>query len=290
MLEENFIDLTIAIYSIITLIIFGIMYRRGGILFSWLIVMIAMTVASIFFYFRHFDSVYRIIGNLFYFLAGIILGYSVFQEYYEMFIKTEKNQINTTSVSKNMIIFITFSLTLINVIQSSLCLFLIIVGIMLCRINLRKKSIIHSFMLLAVITSLLTLIFSIFANINVDGAWEVAYIIKIIFHTSLLAAGLSAPIEDRLNKSEKKYFEAYNRAEFYKDLFAHDISNILQNVQSSMDLLPYYIEKPDEIEESYNLINLVKNQVNRGAILISNIRRLSEIEELEILLEPTSVY
>ncbi len=289
MLEESLIDLTIATYSIITLIIFIIMYRRGGILFSWLLVMITMTVASIFFYFRHFDSIYRIIGNLFYFLAAIILGYSVVQEYYEMFIKTEKNRINPAGVAKNSIFLITFSFTLINVIQSTVCLFLIIVGVMLIRINLEKKSITHSFMLLAVITALLTLIFSILSNENIDGAWEMAYIIKVVFHSSLLATGLSAPIENRLNQSEKKLFEAYNRTEFYKDLFAHDISNILQNVQSSMDLFSIYLEKPDQSEELYNLISIVKNQVNRGATLVSNIRKLSEIEEIEILIEPTSV-
>jgi signal transduction histidine kinase len=290
LLDESTIDLIIAIYSVITVIIFGIMYRRGGILFSWVLVIITMAIASILFYFRHFDASFRIIGNIFYFLASIILSYSVIQEYYEIFIETEKNSSNSMSVSKNLVIFIAFSLTLITLIQLSLCLFLIIVGGMLFRINLKKVSITHSFMLLSIITAFLTLIFSILSNENVDGAWEVAYVIKIIFHSALLATGLSAPIEDRLNKSEYKYRDAFNRAEFYKDLFAHDISNILQNIQSSIDLFSMYLEKPENLEELNKLITVTFDQVKRGANLVSNVRKLSEIEEIEISIKTIEIF
>lgn len=43
-------------------------------------------------------------------------------------------------------------------------------------------------------------------------------------------------MEQQLKKSEKKYMEAYERAEFYKDLFAHDITNILQAIISVIDV------------------------------------------------------
>jgi len=42
--------------------------------------------------------------------------------------------------------------------------------------------------------------------------------------------------EQLLKESEEKYRKAYNRAEFYKDLFAHDISNILQHILSATEL------------------------------------------------------
>jgi signal transduction histidine kinase len=289
LLEESYIDLGIAIYSIITAIIFTIMYRKRGILFLWILAAIINAIASIIFYLRHYDANYRIIGNIFYFLAAIVFCYSVYQIYSEMFIKTKKNGIKSKEASKNLIFFMTFSLTLIDYYQIALCIFIILIIAMLLRINLKKTSISHSFMLITMIAAFFTLVFSILYNQNIAGAWEMAYILKIIFITSILATGLSAPIEDKINTSENKYFEAFNRAEFYKDLFAHDISNILQNVQSSMDLFPFYLENSDQVEETHNLVDIVKNQVNRGATLISNIRKLSEIEELEILLEPTSV-
>ena len=39
-----------------------------------------------------------------------------------------------------------------------------------------------------------------------------------------------------LKKSEKQYREAYNRADFYKHLFAHDMRNILQGAKSFLDI------------------------------------------------------
>ncbi len=289
MLMESIFDLAMVIYSIIIIIVYGIMYKRRRILSSWFLLAINNAVASTLFYFRYIDANYRMISNIFYFLGVILLTYVVIKEYYETFIKTEKNQIETQSVSKNYIFFATFSFILLNIILSLLLLLALIVAIMMFRIYLRKKSITHGFLFLAIISGSLTTFFAILYNFGVDGTSELSYIGKLSYLSFLLATGLAAPIEDRINKSENQYKDAFNRAEFYKDLFAHDISNILQNVQSSMDLLPFYLEKPNEVKESYNLINLVKNQVNRGATLISNIRKLSEIEDLEILLEPTSV-
>ena len=42
--------------------------------------------------------------------------------------------------------------------------------------------------------------------------------------------------EQELKESEKRYREAYNRANFYKELIAHDMNNILQSIRSSVEL------------------------------------------------------
>ncbi len=289
MLMESTLDLVMIFYSIIIVIVYGIMYKRRRLLSSWFLLAINNAVASTFFYLRYIDANYRIISNIFYFLGTILLTYIVLKEYYETFIKTDKNQINMKSSSKNFIFFASFSLILLNIIIFFLFLLALIVAIMMFRIYLKKKSITHGFLFLALISGSLTALTSILSNIHVDGALELSYFAKLNYFSFLLATGLAAPIEDRINKSESKYKDAFNRAEFYKDLFAHDMSNILQSVQSSMDLFPFYLEKPDQGEETHNLVNIVKNQVNRGAMLISNIRKLSEIEESDFLLEPTSV-
>lgn len=286
---ESIFDLAMVFYSIIIIIVYGIMYKRRRILSSWFLLAINNAFASTLFYFRYIDDNYRTISNIFYFLGSILLIYVVIKEYYETFIKTEKHQIKTQSVSKNFIFFATFAFILLNTILILLFLLAVIVALMMFRIYLKKKSITHGFLFLAIVSGSLTTFFAILHNFGFNYTSELSYIGKLSYLSFLLATGVAAPIEDRINKSESQYRDAFNRAEFYKDLFAHDISNILQNVQSSMDLFPFYLEKPNEVKESYNLINLVKNQVNRGATLISNIRKLSEIEDLEILLEPTSV-
>jgi len=93
-----------------------------------------------------------------------------------------------------------------------------------------------------------------------------------------------------LINSEEKYREAYNRAEFYKDLFAHDISNILQNVLSANQLMNLLIKEPLNHEKFRDLSKLIDDQVIRGRKLVFNIRKLSKLEEEEeIPHKPTKV-
>ncbi len=91
-----------------------------------------------------------------------------------------------------------------------------------------------------------------------------------------------------LKKSEKKYREAYNRANFYKDLFTHDMNNILQNVQLSIEFLSQ--KELKEIENLDELIGIFEKQVKRGARLILNVRKLSEIEESQFSVKLIEVY
>ena len=95
--------------------------------------------------------------------------------------------------------------------------------------------------------------------------------------------------ERKLVKSEKKYREAFNRAEFYKDLFAHDINNILQSVLSAMELCGLVLDKPDNQAKLIEYLNVIKNQINRGSKLVSNIRTLSKLEQEERTLEKIEI-
>ena len=57
--------------------------------------------------------------------------------------------------------------------------------------------------------------------------------------------------EQKLKESEKKFHDAYDRANFYKDLFAHDMYNILQNVLSSSELCKVFLEYNKEQDFSF---------------------------------------
>ena len=100
--------------------------------------------------------------------------------------------------------------------------------------------------------------------------------------------GLTRDIEIRkqLMESEKQYRDAYNQAEFYKDVFTHDINNILNAIQLSSDLISYYVNEPDKLKE---LTDIIINHVNRGAELVKNIQKLSKFDEVETKLEPVEV-
>ncbi len=89
----------------------------------------------------------------------------------------------------------------------------------------------------------------------------------------------SIDAELKLKESEEKYREAYNRADFYKDLFAHDMSNILQNIRSSIELSKMWVDDPKKKQKLNEMFDLIKEQTERGASLISNVRKLSRLDD-----------
>jgi len=92
--------------------------------------------------------------------------------------------------------------------------------------------------------------------------------------------------EKQLKKSESKYREAFNRSNFYKDLIAHDINNILQNILSSVELCFLYVDEEKDLIELKRMLKISKQQVGRAANLILNTRKLSRLEEIKIFTQP----
>lgn len=116
--------------------------------------------------------------------------------------------------------------------------------------------------------------------------WIDAYSKTIIFKEKPAVFAAFVDITDRLmneqklKKSEEKYREAYNRANFYKDLFAHDVNNIYQSILSSSEICERLLDdKKLDSEEFQKLINIIKRQVMKGSNIIENIQMLSKIEE-----------
>jgi len=87
--------------------------------------------------------------------------------------------------------------------------------------------------------------------------------------------------QNALKKSEKRYREAYNRAEFYKDVFAHDVSNILQGILSSIEMCKLGLDDTQEKIDLAKFYDIIETQVNRGVNLVSNIRKISSIDDME---------
>lgn len=81
-----------------------------------------------------------------------------------------------------------------------------------------------------------------------------------------------------LKESEEMYREAYEMANFYKNLIAHDMNNILQNIRSSMQLGLINIEKDKDLSELKELFEIINEQTVRGAKLVDNIRKISNLE------------
>lgn len=93
-----------------------------------------------------------------------------------------------------------------------------------------------------------------------------------------------------LEKSEFKYKEAYTRAEFYKDLIAHDIKNILHGISIGIELIESFQNKPDRENILEHSIIRLKKEALRATLLISNLGKLSQLEENEEKLSRLEIY
>ncbi len=96
-------------------------------------------------------------------------------------------------------------------------------------------------------------------------------------------------MEAKLKESEILYKNAYNRANFYKDLFTHDMNNILQSMLNSLEL--YYIDQ-NQLDDDKNVnqyISILKEQTDRAILLISNVQKLSNLESADFYMEKVEI-
>jgi signal transduction histidine kinase len=91
--------------------------------------------------------------------------------------------------------------------------------------------------------------------------------------------------ELNLIESEKRYQEAYRTENFYKDLFTHDINNILQNLISATQMMEMHYSDEKLHEKFPKLFQIIKDQVSRGKKLVNNVRKLSKIENKDSFLK-----
>jgi signal transduction histidine kinase len=101
-----------------------------------------------------------------------------------------------------------------------------------------------------------------------------------LLERSILYALGRQQVMQELDGSKKEIQEAFQRANFYKDIFTHDMSNILQGILSVAQITKLQLGKTIDPNEILDIIGIIDNQIIRGSKLISNVRRLSELEEL----------
>jgi len=90
-------------------------------------------------------------------------------------------------------------------------------------------------------------------------------------------------------KIQENLIKTSNRANFYKDLFAHDMKNILTTISSSAELYSFLQDKSDKLKEIDKIFDNIIEQTSRASNLISNVQKLSKIEDSGISIEKTDV-
>ncbi len=105
-------------------------------------------------------------------------------------------------------------------IVSFIVMFIFLIGLILSVISLQKnRSQTKFFVILLMISGFLYTFSNIFEKFEMwDRADEFGDSFILFFATILLIIGVVVILEEKLHTSEKKYREAYNRLNFYKDL------------------------------------------------------------------------
>ncbi|MBN1215083.1 MAG: PAS domain-containing protein [Candidatus Lokiarchaeota archaeon] len=85
---------------------------------------------------------------------------------------------------------------------------------------------------------------------------------------------------DKLIESREMFKDAYQKVEFYKDIFIHDINNILQIILSSSELIKNILKNPEGYEKIIEMNNMILNQIKNGKNLVKNISLLSQIDQI----------
>ncbi len=86
--------------------------------------------------------------------------------------------------------------------------------------------------------------------------------------------------EEKLRESEQNYRDAYDKANFYKELFALDMNNILSNIKSSIELLSLIFKDPKIIGDKDETLQTINAQITRGLNLILYVQKLSNIDDI----------
>ncbi|MFX0057237.1 MAG: sensor histidine kinase [Candidatus Hodarchaeota archaeon] len=287
LIEISILEFALSILTTIGLIIFIIAHLKRKDLLYWLCAYIFLTLGYITNHIRIFFIIFELISFVFFTLAVIFVFIAVFIEYFQIFLK--KRFVKNHHSQKVLILVTVGDIVALGIVNFMLVL-LIITLLMFIRIYFRKKTLTHAFLGLSIIAAMFSVVGNILINLSIEGSHEINISADIFLTTILMLTGIVAIIEEKITESERKYREAYDRETFYKDLVAHDINNILQNIQSSSELLSLSLKESKNLDNVAEMINLIEEQIKRGSNLVSNVRALSELEEAEIILEPIEIY
>ena len=89
--------------------------------------------------------------------------------------------------------------------------------------------------------------------------------------------------------AKQKLKESNKRTNFYKDLLAHDIRNILYVIQTSAELMKKIQKNPKLTIKKKDLRERIIKQVEKGASLISKVQKLSDAEKEERVIKSVDI-
>ncbi len=287
--------------------------------YAGLIYTIGMTIAQI----DRLDGkeVTQVYTNILDLGAIILTLIAVGWDYYNTFIKNTE-----TALDYRKIHFAFFQIVplIIIYVQTIMIMLMIICIILLLRIYIKKKTTSRALLFLMLVSIFMSLIADFLKNLGINSSTELFWAMSLIFTTLYIVLSIVVIIEDHIIKlreieqknkkemiltmhklndeikerrraeieqiqSEERYKEAYNRAEIYKDLFAHDINNLLQSILLSTQMIEEDLKNEKILLKIEKSLHIIKEQVFRGSNLAENVQKLSQIKEMILFREQIEI-
>ena len=89
-----------------------------------------------------------------------------------------------------------------------------------------------------------------------------------------------------LQTSEAKFHDAYDEANFYKEIFTHDIRELFDRIELSVELITEFQNRDYHKDDINDILKRLKTQTCEGNKIITKVRKLSEIEDSINFIEP----
>ena len=96
-------------------------------------------------------------------------------------------------------------------------------------------------------------------------------------------------VEQKLKESEEKWQDAYNRMIFYQNLIAHDINNVFNGITTSIALSTLYQKDVEEGDEIIEILRDIEKLTELGGKIITNVRKMSLLEDSELILKRVEI-
>ena len=228
----------------------------------WFFVVIFLAIANLISFFQFGNYTLQVITSLFFALATIFVVVAVFKDYYEMFLKS--NHQNLSVKEKFAVAALAVTPLLIGI-EIFIFLILLISIFMLFRIYLNTHSSTKFFLLLTAIAGSLCALASLLQYVELEGSYFFSCVLILFFTTLLLATGF-------VDILEQKIIESTNEKNEIKDIYSHDLGNILQTIYTTIEFFQIKTNLTDK--ESLNLYELLNNKLIDAKTLIYEIRKL----------------
>lgn len=270
----EFIQVILMIIATIVLLI-AISKRKE--FYILLIAYISLSIGLFFSLLKLIAPIGTFLSLLFYLIATLLLFGTIFAKYYKLFLKKAELK---HKIYILIIILAIFPLIIVGI--EYLILGFLLLGIELSLyIYFKKETVVYGLTGFAMIVGFISIVTIILEGFGFPWAYELRQGMGVVLTSVFLSVSIVAILEYRMEKTNIQYRKVYDRAELYKDLFLHDVNNILQSILNASEFCSMKLsdwEEKQEKEEGLELFDIIKNQVNRGSNLISNIRILSELD------------